>query len=262
MIQIIKPAAPARLIEDGGDQTDMDCDEFDRYPHDYRTGVKKFTALGEIYNSPEVKAILMAAHNNKCCYCERCFEDPAYLHVEHYRPKGAVKQNRNEHRKFPGYYWLTYDWDNLFLSCHACNCSNKGDLFPLVDSTLRDARGLSHHYDTSQEEPLFVNPGSDDPREHIRFKGDAPYHRTERGRVTIKELRLDSHRSIIKARLEKIAILDKARRVVESSKKNPENTELAAVAEEFREYLTAAILPSAALSSMAQDYLEDYFENS
>ncbi len=134
-------------------------------------------------------------------------------------------------------------------------------MFPLVDSTERDASGLSHHYDISKEDPLFVNPGVDKPREHILFRRDAPYHISEKGRVTIKEIKLDSQRSIIKARLEKIDLLDKARRVIESSKKHPEDTDLAALAQEFREYLDAAILPSAALSSMAQDYLKDYFEN-
>src|ERR1043166_1757000 len=140
MIQIIKPVdAPGRLTNEGVEQTRRDCNEFRLHSVDYLTGRRKFEALPSIYNDPDVKEALRVAQNNKCCYCERCFEDSAYLHIEHYRPKGAYKQNRRDKRRFPGYYWLAYDWDNLYLSCHPCNCSHKGDLFPLADPAEREA---------------------------------------------------------------------------------------------------------------------------
>jgi len=261
MIQIVKPATiPKSLVKKGVKQKATDCKDFDLCQGDYISGNKKFKALRKIYGHSEVKEALMKAHYNKCCYCERCFDDPANLHIEHYRPKGAVKQKQSDKETFPGYYWLAYDWDNLFLSCHPCNSSHKGDLFPLANPACRTASGLSHRYDISKEKPLFVNPASDDPREHIRFKKHVPYHVTKKGRITIKELKLDTHTPILKARLEKIALLDAMRQVVELSEKQSNNIELADIAQKFRVQLAAAILPSAPLSSMAKDHLKDYFD--
>ena len=89
-----------------------------------------------------------------------------YGDVEHFRPKGGYKQRRRGPARRPGYYWLAYDWDNLFYSCQLCNQRFKRNLFPLRDGRRR-ARSHTHRLD--KEEPLLVDPAEQDPSKYIGF---------------------------------------------------------------------------------------------
>lgn len=53
--------------------------------------------------------------------------------VEHFRPKGGWRQSPGQPIEQPGYYWLAYEWSNLFLACGPCNSRHKRNLFPLTD---------------------------------------------------------------------------------------------------------------------------------
>ena len=86
---------------------------------------------------------------------------------------------------------MAYDWTNLYLCCSRCNRRHKHDLFPLADSRLR----VEHHRDAhllGREKPLFIDPGSDEPSEHLEFRREyvAPRAGSLRGKTTIKELGL------------------------------------------------------------------------
>ncbi|MFN2393801.1 MAG: hypothetical protein ABR566_17795 [Pyrinomonadaceae bacterium] len=215
--------------------------------------------LNKIYGNRAVKDALMSAQHNKCCYCERSRER-GELDVEHYRPKGAVKQSRVEKEIHPGYYWLAYSWDNLYLSCKGCNSGWKTVLFPLANPKKRIR---SHGGNLADEKPLFVNPGIEDPRRHIRYRNDAPYPLTKKGAVTIKELGLlaDNRPFLREERLEKLKVLRYYCKVVEYSQKNPGNAELAELAENARKCLAELSHPAAEFSSMAKDFITDYFKN-
>ncbi len=95
MIQIIKPdQSPEVLTTKGKERTRLDCEEFERHTKEYLSGkLKMAKADNKIYGDSAMKDVLLTAQNNKCCYCERS-RDRVELDVEHYRPKGAVKQTQ------------------------------------------------------------------------------------------------------------------------------------------------------------------------
>ena len=130
---------------------------------------------------------LMTMHHHKCCYCETSLFTSAYLHVEHFRPKSAVRQSRDHEQEYPGYFWMKYSWQNLLLACFDCNSGHKGTLFPLEDPARR---ARSHKDDLSAEHPVFIGPSLEDPREHISFVNGYPKGLSERGCQTIKLLGL------------------------------------------------------------------------
>ena len=94
--------------------------------------------------------------HNKCCYCEKNLELKRESDVEHFRPKGKVTEDKDH----PGYWWLSYTWENLMYSCKHCNSAHKANRFPLRDPLKRvyDERA-----DLSDEEPKLINPYLEDP---------------------------------------------------------------------------------------------------
>ena len=53
-------------------------------------------------------------------------------------PKGGTRQTADEKEmKVPGYFWLAYAWQNLFLACQLCNQRFKKNLFPLENPDER-----------------------------------------------------------------------------------------------------------------------------
>ncbi len=112
-----------------------------------------FKANRTLYAHDEVKKALEALFCGKCAYCESKVVAQSHLEVEHFRPKKRVS-DRPAH---PGYYWLAYEWTNLYLSCKLCNgryrdqptreeptygeAKGKYDQFPVEDES---ARAMSH----------------------------------------------------------------------------------------------------------------------
>jgi len=254
MIRIKRPRkAPDVLMTKGKTQTKKNCDDYDSCPDDYKAGKKNFKFKDRSpYNAPSVKEALMQVHHSKCCYCEMRYPQ-RNLAIEHFRPKNGVKQGRNEKAKCLGYYWLVNDWDNLLLSCDVCNSTYKQVLFPLSNP---NKRACSHHDETSEERPLFVNPAEQDPRDHIRFRKDRPIGRTRIGRVTIEELGLLKNDMLVQKRLERIKQLKSALEIIEFAKRYPQDTELQAAASRARKLLNSAVRSDAEFSSMARDFLE------
>lgn len=175
MIRVTKPPCPD-VLRAGADRTRADCAAYDENAAAYSGGEIKFEFDPNVYGHKAVKTLLREAQHRKCCYCENQSVASAPLHVEHYRPKGAVRQDRKSQTLLPGYYWLAYSWDNLHLCCQVCN-GNKSYLFPLADDA---ERARSHRDDIARERPLLLDPGgADDPREHIRFRQERAVGLTE-----------------------------------------------------------------------------------
>lgn len=89
------------------------------------------------YKNPEIKQSLEAETSKKCSYCESFIAHVGFSHIEHYRPK----------RRYPH---LTFDWENLLLSCGPCN-SRKGKRF--------------------DEEVPIVHPGKEEPSDYLHAVG-------------------------------------------------------------------------------------------
>lgn len=191
MIQIDKPEEPPGvLIEKGTNARRSHSMRFTHDPEAFRRGDKTFDFDRDIYAHDAVKAALSEAQFGKCSFCESKVRHVTYGDVEHFRPKAAVRPSPEEPRQRPGYYWLAYEWTNLFLSCPLCNRRHKANLFPLRNP---ERRAVSHHDDVSAEEPLFLHPGADDPEEHIGFRSEVAYAKKEspRGAATIEALELN-----------------------------------------------------------------------
>lgn len=99
------------------------------------------------YKAEDVRNQLVADQHYKCAYCE-CRIEKQYNDVEHYRPQSI-------------YFKLGHKWDNLLYACNLCNRTYKNDNFPLADENKR--------MDLTQEDPLIINPATEDPLLHIKF---------------------------------------------------------------------------------------------
>lgn len=130
----------------------------------------------EIYAHDQLKNALECLFHDKCAYCElKVLEG---WEVDHFRPRGAVAE-REDH---PGYYWLTYVWENLYPSCQHCNqhrrekprwagqaalgAGGKAAQFPLLDER---SRAMGHTEDIHAERPLLLDPCLDDPEDYLGY---------------------------------------------------------------------------------------------
>lgn len=187
MIRVVKPTkAPAILITKGKPKSGD-------YVAAYNKGVREFKFDSKIYGHKTVKEALIKAQHDKCFLCESKITHITFGDVEHFRPKAAYRQSVKEPLQKPGYYWLAYEWSNLFLACQLCNQLFKKNLFPLANPR---ARANSHRHKTTREKPLFIDPSIDNPEEFISFDKNIPCPTNDnpRGKATIMDLGLTRER--------------------------------------------------------------------
>ena len=186
MIHFAKPnEIPQVLLNHGSARTQQDCQAYADDSTAYDSGDLTFEFSNHIYGATEVRDLLKELQHNKCCYCE---SKTSPGRIDHYRPKGAVRQSEESARVRPGYYWLAYGWDNLVLACEDCN-RKKSDLFPLEDT---ERRARNHLDRLDLEAPLLLNPYVEmNPDAHLTFVGPACHPRTTRGRITATLLELN-----------------------------------------------------------------------
>ncbi len=199
-----------------------------------QSGVATGVALGEgtnhiadrsIYGHDHVRAALEALFHDKCAYCESKVSASSDWNVDHFRPKGRVAENRNH----PGYYWLTYTWENLYPACIFCNqnrrdrprwgdlrygiTGGKADQFPLEDETTR-AMGPGENINLEMK--LLIEPCQDDPSLFLTFGVDGEVLAVAdniRGSATIQICNLnrkrlkDARRETVEATIEILGIL-------------------------------------------------------
>ena len=250
MIRIERPPEPPEVLQTRGRRkTNENCNRYDGHANDYRNGSRKFEFDGAVYGHESVKSALLQAQFGKCCYCESRFGATSYGAVEHFRPKGAVRQGPDQGREYPGYCWLAYAWGNLLVSCERCNTTHKRDLFPLGDD---GARARSHHDDPNAERPLFVDPAAEDPESHIRFRGAAVVAATRRGQATIEGVGL-RRSDLEEARMERLGHLHCLRQIVAL-----EDRVAMEEVESARRELDEAISPRAKNCAMAREFLVEH----
>lgn len=143
-------------------------------------GGGKIPQVSKLYSDDQVKMALEELFHGKCAYCEQ--ELGEQWDVEHYRPKGKVAEAPGH----PGYFWLAYDWSNLYPSCTNCN-QNRRDAplwndrrtlraagkfcqFPLADELKRVADPTA---DLGDERPLLLDPCATTDIPEKRFLFDA-----------------------------------------------------------------------------------------
>ena len=134
----------------------------------------------------EAKGALVDLFSGKCAFCESRVSASGF-DVEHFRPKsGALNFDG---RVDPAHYWwLTYQWDNLYLACAVCNRS-KGSRFPV--GAPRASSGTFGD-ELLMEEPLLLDPCVDEPERHLVFQPEGLVTSvTERGNMTIEVFQLN-----------------------------------------------------------------------
>ncbi|MEM8963443.1 MAG: retron system putative HNH endonuclease [Acidobacteriota bacterium] len=178
MIQIDRPPQPADL----DDTSELEAVLQARGEHLSSGGApdtfrfKTFAA----YKAKAVKTSLKTAFAGKCAYCECFYSANQPMDVEHWRPKGRVRVDKQT--VIQGYYWLAANWDNLLPSCIDCNRSRKqfdvvsgkeiaigkADQFPLADEATR----APDHEDKAaldREATLLIHPYEDDPERFFAY---------------------------------------------------------------------------------------------
>jgi len=190
VIKIDKPRqAPKVLRDKSKKKRRVNCNLYTRNKAAYDKGEKKFEFDSKIYGHKKVKKELIETQHDKCCFCESKITHISYGDVEHFRPKGGFRQTPKSPLGKPGYYWLAYEWSNLFLSCQLCNQRFKKNLFPLKKPS---DRAKSHHDDIKSEKPMFISP-ADNPEQYIAFRQEIAYAIDDnpRGKATIEALGLN-----------------------------------------------------------------------
>lgn len=256
MIRIIKPAdGPPELAEGmalvEAHEAARQADPKAGIPQkaDPNAGIPKTTAFKfdkGIFTSNAVTAALSNAQHRKCCYCEGLLATD----VEHFRPKTRSQQARRKPYEYPGYYWLAYEWSNLYMACVECNRTYKRSLFPLKDPSQRNHSAD----DDNGEVAMIVDPGgAEDPRDHIRFDDAAVKSVTDIGRETIVVLRLDRG-DLTTFRLNHLKLLD-ALHTLTSLPLNGLGAKLMEKRQNAIDKLPQMVCADSIYSSMAQDFL-------
>ena len=181
--------------------------KWDKWKMNADSETKKMIKSVENGNSPifkqniwkKYKLFLNDLFHEKCAYCEGKYGAGFHLAVEHHRPKDKVtidrspaplkvKDKKGREIEHPGYYWLTYDCDNLALSCNKCNgSSGKWNQFPISGK-----RACCPEDSLDEEKPLILNPYKDDPKKHIKFgKFGVVSGISEKGRKSVDVYNID-----------------------------------------------------------------------
>lgn len=177
MISIVRTPAPDFLVDQNG-----------KWFKETERAIEHYTNKNEgsfefsLYNDKKVKDELKKIFV-KCAYCESSYGAVYDGDVEHFRPKGRIKE---KNPATPGYYWLANNWDNLFLACQHCNQRRKHmlygqtdesgygklDQFPLISEADRliDHQHNDFVFKTEEDSRLLIDPCRDDPSIHFHYE--------------------------------------------------------------------------------------------
>lgn len=101
-----------------------------------------------------------------CAYCETPLNPKSQV-IEQFRPKSEAC-NLNSETDSDWYWWLAYEWENLYLVCQICSL-NKKNFFPVIGKRAPvNARGQELY----EEKYLLLDPCYDEPAEHLKFLED------------------------------------------------------------------------------------------
>lgn len=162
-----------------------------------------------------LKPTLHKVFNGKCAYCETLLVSETG-DVDLFRPKfGTINLDKT---KAPDHYWwLAYEWENLYLACHKCNFS-KANKFPVKGERGALKKPIKKLRKT--ELALLIDPCVDDPDKHLAFgEGGSVSPITEEGRVTIEVLSLNRE-SLVNARAQEVTMLLDTLALVVEAKRN------------------------------------------
>jgi uncharacterized protein (TIGR02646 family) len=243
MIRVTRPEQAPRILRER-DQRTTEANQ-----QAFEDGDRVFDFDNSLYGAKSVKNALIAAQQGKCAFCESKVRHVAHGDVEHYRPKGGVRQSDGDPLEQPGYFWLAYAWTNLFFACQLCNQSFKKNLFPLADPTRR---ARSHLDNLTDEQPMLIDPADEEPSAFIGFREEMafPIDDNLRARMTIEVLGLNRE-ELAEFRLDHLARFKLLRDALSTL---PPDSDLA---RDIRTHFEEAVLPRAQYASMIRVFLSD-----
>ncbi|MCW4443736.1 hypothetical protein OHV10_05535 [Vibrio splendidus] len=111
------------------------------------------------WRDDRIRDWLLQRFSNKCWYTE-AEESISPIHVDHFRPKGRVKNLDGTYET--GYWWLTFNWKNYVIAGHLIN-SKKSDVFPILDGEIRAPANCTE-MTLKLEGALLIDPLTDETR--------------------------------------------------------------------------------------------------
>lgn len=170
----------------------------------------------------------------------------------------------------PGYYWLAYEWTNLYPACIGCNqhlhdkphwdatqqndrAAGKADQFPIDDERHR---AMSPADDIARELPYLLDPCDDEPQLYLTFdiQGNVRAIDDVFGETTIKICHLDRYRlSLARAKvIEDVVELLRTRELALRA-----GTRAAAIVDSMDRILEAACASTATHAAVARAVRDD-----
>ena len=121
------------------------------------------------YFPDEVFDSLLTLFNNKCGYCESSLtisKSNYCRNYDHFRPTNNAQGFDSKEIDFDHYWWLTYEWENLYASCHSC-IRFKSNVFPVEGKRA----AIKTSYDTiyDKENAYLIDPCTDEPSSFFSF---------------------------------------------------------------------------------------------
>lgn len=111
----------------------------------------------KLWRDDRIRDWLLHQFNNKCWYTE-AYDSVSSIHVDHYRPKGRVKDL--EGNESGGYWWLAFQWQNYRICGQLINVK-KSDIFPIIEGARANS---DDPVSLELEAPLLIDPLKDEAR--------------------------------------------------------------------------------------------------
>ncbi len=186
MIRRVRPAAVPPSLEERREPALGELRRHDALRTVMKTQ-RRWPIDPSVIEGNDVVAALRDLFFDKCAYCESPVGRVDRVASRHRPPDEAVQLDGTVSRDH--YWWLAYDWENLYLICPTCR-SNKGRLFPTNSSRVKpEDRGS---IDLILEQPLLVDPCAQDPSDDLGYQHDGTLlGLTPRGATTIDVLGLN-----------------------------------------------------------------------
>lgn len=142
-----------------------------------------------------LRAAVLQLFDGKCAYCESPLTAGEF-DVDRFRPPRDAMDMSGRIADPDLYWWLAYDWENLYAACPAC-ASAKATRFPVRGKrAAAEARGA----ELAEEHRLVLDPCVDEPEDELRFSADGTVAGvTERGAVSVDVFALN-RRDLVSAR--------------------------------------------------------------
>ena len=150
---------------------------------------KRFSKPFDVQIVREIKYSLKELFKQKCAYCESLIPLAAASgDLDNFRPKsgarGLGKDFSIEH-----YWWLTYEWRNMYYSCQVCN-RFKSSWFPVEGQRINIL--TPYEEIIPKEKALLIDPCTDRPEAHLIYDEDGKVDfLTSKGKITIEILKLN-----------------------------------------------------------------------